>query len=172
MVLPELLSSCGVEDAILVGHSDGGTIALLHAGRSLVRGVITEAAHVFVDAVSRAGVVSAMRAWQEEGLQKRLSRYHGDGTAAMFIAWYNMWSAEWLLDWNIEASLPEITCPLLAIQGANDEYGTKAQVSAIVNGVSGPVDSLIVPECGHAPHIQARDVVLERMTEFVRSLID
>lgn len=171
-VLPELLSACGAEDAILIGHSDGGTIALLHAERAPVRGVITEAAHVFVDAVSRAGVIAAKRAWQEDGLQNGLSRYHGDGTAAMFTAWYEMWSAEWLLDWNIEASLPEITCPLFAIQGANDEYGTNAQVSAIVNGVSGPVDSMIVPDCGHAPHIQAREVVLERMTDFVRSLLD
>ena len=171
-VLPALLSECGVEDAILIGHSDGGTIALLHAGQAPVRGVITEAAHVFVDEVSSAGVVAAKRAWDEEGLQTGLSRYHGDATVAMFTAWYDMWSADWFRDWNVEASLPGITCPLLAIQGRNDEYGTEEQLSAIVRGVSGPVDSLIVPDCGHVPHIQARDVVLKRMTGFIRSLVD
>jgi pimeloyl-ACP methyl ester carboxylesterase len=171
-VLPALLSACGVEDAVLIGHSDGGTIALLHAGIAPVRGVVTEAAHVFVDEVSVAGMAAAKRAWREEGLQERLGRYHGDGTAAMFAAWSKMWSADWFFDWNIETSLPAITCPLLAIQGRDDEYGTEAQVSAIVKGVSGPVDSLIVPDCGHAPHIQAREVVLKRMTDFIRSLLD
>ena len=81
-----------------------------------------------------------------------------------------MWSASWFRNWNIEPSLIEITCPLLAIQGADDEYGTEAQIQAIVNGVRGPVDDMIVPACGHAPHLEARKVVLERMTSFIRSL--
>lgn len=171
-VLPALRTACGVSDAILVGHSDGGTIALLHAGQSPVRGVVTEAAHVFVEPESLAGVAAANRAWQDEGFRIRLARYHGDQTAAMFEAWSKMWGASWFRDWNIEPALPDIACPLLVIQGADDEYGTAAQVEAIVRGVRGPVQEVIVPDCGHAPHIQARDVVLERMTLFIRSLLD
>ncbi|MDD9905532.1 MAG: alpha/beta hydrolase, partial [Rhodospirillaceae bacterium] len=110
--------------------------------------------------------------WQDEGFRVRLGRYHGDQTAAMFVAWSTMWGAPWFRDWNIEAALPGITCPLFVIQGADDEYGTDAQVEAIVRGVSGPAESLIVPDCGHAPHIQARETVLERMARFVRAQCD
>lgn len=170
-VLPALLEACGVADAILVGHSDGGTIALLYAGRAPVRGMITEAAHVFVEPESLAGVKTAMSAWQDEGFRARLARYHGDGTAAMFAGWSDMWSAEWFRDWNIEADLPAVTCPLLVIQGEDDEYGTAAQVEAILRGVSGPAESLMVPDCGHAPHVQARETVLAAMTAFVRKLV-
>lgn len=170
-VLPALLSACEITDAILIGHSDGGTIALLHAGRAPVRGMITEAAHVFVEPESLAGVVAAKRAWEDEGFRTRLGRYHGAQTAAMFGAWSTMWAAPWFRDWNIESDMPRVACPLLVIQGADDEYGTQAQVDTIVRGVSGPVESLIVPDCGHAPHIQARDTVLTRMTGFIESLI-
>lgn len=170
-VLPALLAACRVTDAILVGHSDGGTIALLHAGRAPVRGVITEAAHVFVEPESLAGVAAAKRAWEDAGFRERLGRYHGSGTAAMFAAWADMWSADWFRDWNIEPALPAVSCPLLAIQGVDDEYGTAAQLDAIARGVSGPVKCVLVPDCGHAPHIQAREPVLARMTDFVTSLL-
>lgn len=170
-VLPALLKACGVGDAILVGHSDGGTIALLYAGQTQVRGVITEAAHVFVEPESLAGVETAKTAWRDEGFRARLARYHGDGTASMFAAWAEMWSADWFRDWNIEAALPAVTCPLLVIQGAADEYGTAAQVEAILHHVSGPAESLLVQACGHAPHVQAREVVLAAMAAFVRSLM-
>ena len=170
-VLPALLSACGVSDAILVGHSDGGTIALLHAGRAPVRGVITEAAHVFVEPESLSGVAAAQHAWEDGEFRARLGRHHGEGTAAMFGAWSEMWAAPWFCDWNIEDALPAIECPLLVIQGQDDGYGTKAQVAAIVRGVSGPVQNAILPDCGHAPHIQARDAVLARMTAFILSLL-
>ncbi len=171
-VLPALFAACGVTDAILIGHSDGGTIALLYAGCMPLRGVITEAAHVFVEQESLDGVAAAKQTWQDEGFRIRLARYHGDLTASMFGAWSKMWEASWFRNWNIEAALPSIRCPLLVIQGAEDEYGTQAQVQAIVRGVSGQVDRMIVPHCGHAPHIQARQVVLERMSRFIRSLLD
>ena len=171
-VLPALFAACGVTDAILIGHSDGGTIALLCAGCMPLRGVVTEAAHVFVEQESLDGVAAAKQVWQDGVFRTRLARYHGDLTASMFGAWSNMWEASWFRNWNIEAALPDIRCPLLVIQGAEDEYGTQAQVEAIVRGVSGQVDRMIVPRCGHAPHIQAREVVLERMTRFIRSLLD
>ncbi len=169
--LPALLSHLGISNPILIGHSDGGTIALLYAGAYPVRGLVTEAAHVFVEPESLDGVAAAKLAWRDPRFRERLARYHGAGTAAMFDAWSNMWSAEWFRDWNIEDKLAAVACPLLVIQGRDDEYGTDAQVEAIVRGVSGPVSSMLASNCGHAPHIQARQVVLARMAEFIRGLV-
>jgi pimeloyl-ACP methyl ester carboxylesterase len=169
-ILPALLSACGVTNPVLIGHSDGGTIALLNAGHSAVRGIITEAAHVFVEPESIAGVAAAKEAWQDEAFRRRLTRYHGGGTVEMFAAWADMWSASWFRDWNMEAALASIDCPVLAIQGIEDEYGTPDQVDAIRRGVTGAVQTLLVPDCGHAPHIQARGPVLTRMTSFINSL--
>lgn len=170
-ILPALLTRCGIANPILIGHSDGGTIALLHAGHNPVLGVVTEAAHVFVEEESLAGVAAAEQAWKDPLFRTRLARYHGEGTEAMFRAWADMWAADWFRHWNIEAALPAIACPVLVIQGEDDEYGTEAQVAAITRGVSGPVEGMMVPNCGHAPHIQARDTVLARMAEFIRHLL-
>lgn len=170
-ILPTLLSACGVTNPILIGHSDGGTIALLHAGRFAVRGIVTEAAHVFVEPESLAGVAAAKEAWQNEAFRQRLARYHGDGTATMFAAWADMWSAPWFRDWNMESELFSIEAPVFALQGIDDEYGTPDQVDAINRGVGGTVQMLLVPDCGHAPHIQVRDTVLAEMTVFINSLL-
>jgi pimeloyl-ACP methyl ester carboxylesterase len=169
-VLPALLAACSIDDAILVGHSDGGTIALLHAARYPVRALVLEAAHVFVEGVCLDGVDAARRAWRETDFPQRLARHHGGNTEAMFFAWADMWAADWFRDWNIETELPGVTCPVLAIQGAADEYGTPAQLAAIARGVTGPVETMLVPDSGHSPHIQARDAVLARMAGFIAAL--
>lgn len=170
--LPAVLRAADIAsaDVVLIGHSDGGTIALLHAGKFPVRAVITEAAHVFVDDISVAGLAAARKAWRETDLKHRLARHHGVNTVAMFDAWSSMWSADWFRDWNIEAALPDIACPVLAIQGEDDEYGAMAQLDAIARGVSGPVKTLQVPNCGHAPHVQARAGVEAAMVGFIKSL--
>lgn len=167
-VLPELLAASDIENPVLVGHSDGGTIALLHASRFPVRGLILEAAHVFVEDICLDGVVAARRAWVETDFPRRLARHHGDNTKTMFHAWADMWSADWFRDWNIEAALSRVNCPVLAIQGEDDEYGTVAQLHAIAAGVSGPVETVLVPGSGHSPHLQARDQVLAKMATFVQ----
>jgi pimeloyl-ACP methyl ester carboxylesterase len=171
-ILPAVLDAAGIAptDAVLVGHSDGGTIALLHAGRFPVRAVITEAAHVFVDDVSVAGLAAARKAWRDTDLEQRLMRHHGANTVGMFTAWSSMWSADWFRDWNIEGALPDVTCPVLAIQGEDDEYGTMAQLDAIARGVAGPVETLRVPNCGHAPHVQARAAVEAAFVGFIDAL--
>ena len=169
-VLPALLAACDVSDAILVGHSDGATIALLHAGRYPVRALALEAAHVFVEQICLDGVAAARLAWRETDLPQRLARYHGGNTEAMFFAWADMWAADWFRDWNIEAGLASVCCPVLAIQGADDEYGTPAQLLAIAHGVSGPVETWLVPDSGHSPHLQARAAVLAKMTGFIEAL--
>jgi pimeloyl-ACP methyl ester carboxylesterase len=171
-ILPAILQAADIApaDVVLIGHSDGGTIALLYAGRFPVRGVITEAAHVCVDDISVAGLAAANKAWRDTDLEQRLARYHGANTGAMFTAWSSMWSADWFRDWTIEAALPAITCPVLAIQGEDDEYGAMAQLDAIGKGVSGRVETFAVPNCGHAPHIHARDVVASAMVRFIATL--
>jgi pimeloyl-ACP methyl ester carboxylesterase len=171
-VLPGLTTACGVRETILFGHSDGGTIALLYAGRYRVRALVTAAAHVFVEPESLSGVAAARAAWRDTDLARRLARYHGEQTPAMFAAWADMWEAPWFRDWNIEVALADITCPVLALQGADDAYGTPAQLDAIARGVSGPVETVLMPGCGHSPHIEARDALLSRVTAFVENLLD
>jgi pimeloyl-ACP methyl ester carboxylesterase len=167
--LPEVLRQLQVDDAILIGHSDGGSIALIFAAArpDKVRGIITEAAHVFVEEVTLAGLREAVRIYASTDLPERLSRYHGSNTGAAFRGWSETWLSPAFRDWNIEEYLPGVCCPVLAIQGRDDEYGTPAQVEAIVNGVTGPAESLIVADCGHVPHLQAREKVLAAMTRFI-----
>jgi pimeloyl-ACP methyl ester carboxylesterase len=171
-VLPELLAECGVSAPILIGHSDGGTIALQYAARfpESPRGVISEAAHVFVEEISLSGIREAVKAFETGGLREKLARYHGDRTDAMFHGWCDTWQTPEFLRWNITGQLADIRCPLLAIQGEDDEYGTAAQLQTICDRVSGPVERLMVPDCGHIPHQQARDTVLREMTRFIGQL--
>ncbi|MBL4720828.1 MAG: alpha/beta hydrolase [Alphaproteobacteria bacterium] len=177
-VLPSVLEVVGSiagisiapKNMILIGHSDGGTIALLHAGRFPVRGIITEAAHVFVEDISRRGVESAQKIWRDTDFSDRLARYHGENTRAIFEAWSTMWLSAWFRDWSIAPDLPKAKCPVLAMQGDDDEYGTMAQLDAIQRGVAGPVEPFAIPDCGHAPHIQARDAVLSAMVKFIARL--
>lgn len=171
-ILPGVLNACGVSDPILVGHSDGGTIALLYASRFPARAVITEAAHVFVEAVTLAGVREAVEAWRDTDLRDRLARYHGAKTEALFFAWADTWLSDAFASWNIEDCLPRITSPLLAVQGEDDEYGTARQVGAIVNGASGRSRSLVLPDCRHVPHLQAAERLLPLIAAFVADCLD
>lgn len=170
--LPEVLRQLQIDDAILIGHSDGGSIALIFAALwpQKVRGIITEAAHVFVEDSTLAGIREAVNQYDSTDLPERLARYHGSNTEAAFRGWSETWLSPAFRDWNIEEYLPGVRCPVLAIQGRDDEYGTPAQVEAIVNGVSGPAEPLIIADCGHVPHHQARERVLAEMTRFILTL--
>ena len=170
--LPELMKVCNLNDAVLIGHSDGGTIALLTAAAlgEQVRAVITEAAHIFVELVTLAGIRKAIEAFETTDLKQRLARYHGDNTETIFRRWADRWLSSSFYDWNIEHELPQITCPPLVLQGADDEYGTAAQVEGIARLVSGPVTVKLLPDCGHVPHFQARDRVLKEMAKFIKAL--
>jgi pimeloyl-ACP methyl ester carboxylesterase len=170
--LPEVLEAFGVTRPILIGHSDGGTIALLYAARfpRHPMGIITEAAHVFVEEITLAGIRNAVGAFQNGGLRERLGRFHGERTDSMFYGWSETWLAPGYMHWNIEDCLGQITCPVLAIQGDDDPYGTSAQVHAIVGQVAGRSEFLMVPGCGHVPHHQAHDPVLAEMTRFIDGL--
>lgn len=171
--LPEVLAQCGIKKPVLIGHSDGGSIALLFAGAypQNVLGVVTEAAHVFVEAINLAGIRRAAEAFRHTDVKKRLARYHGDNTESMFQGWADTWLSPGFRDWNIMECLPRIVCPLLAIQGIEDEYGTPAQVEAIVNKVSGRAKGLMIYDCGHIPHIQAKEKVFSETINFISELI-
>ena len=171
--LAEVLAGCGIARPVLVGHSDGGTIALLfaalHPGAPLA--VLVEAAHVFVVDEAVAGVARAAEAYRETALRDQLRRHHGDKVDSVFAGWAEIWLDPGHRAWQMLDRLGAITAPVLAIQGADDEYGTPAQIGAIVAGVSGPARSLLLPACGHVPHFQAADRVLPAMARFVRETL-
>ena len=167
--LPEVLKKCGIGKAFFIGHSDGGSIALLFAAVHPDRtaGLITEAAHVFVEDVSLDGIRAAVAAYHRGELREKLARYHAGNTEDAFRGWADTWLAPEFRNWSLEEYLPSIHAPVLAIQGQNDPYGTAAQVESIVGRVRGPAQGLIIPGCGHIPHLQAKHRVLSEMTEFI-----
>jgi pimeloyl-ACP methyl ester carboxylesterase len=171
--LPEVLAHSQVDDAILIGHSDGGSIALIFAAEypEIARGIITEAAHVFVEETTLQGIREAVAIYHNTDLKQKLARYHGDNTEKIFRAWSETWLQPEFRSWDIQDCLAKITCPLLVIQGEDDQYGTAAQVEAITNQVTGKSKPLLIPNCGHIPHQEARDRAVQEMTEFILELL-
>lgn len=171
--LSGVLDFCGIKSPILIGHSDGGTIALLFAACFAERtvGVIVEATHVFTESLTLSGIRDAVVAYSDRGLREKLVRYHGDKTDDMFFRWVDDWLSPEFRGWSIEAGLPSVRCPVLVIQGEDDEYGTIAQVESIRSRVSGRVESLLIPGCGHSPHHQAREAVLQEMKRFIAEMV-
>ena len=170
LFLPELLAEVAVERPVLIGHSDGGTIALLYAARFPDRppAIVTEAAHVFVEDITVAGIRAAGRAYAETDLATRLVRYHGERTHSLFHAWHDRWLSPDFRTWNIEAELATVACPTLVLQGDADQYGTPAQVEAIARAVSGPAETALLPGIGHTPHQEAPEQVLGLIESFLR----
>ncbi|PIE82866.1 MAG: alpha/beta hydrolase [Candidatus Contendobacter odensis] len=172
--LPAVLSTCHItEPPILFGHSDGGSIALLYAAAcpDKVRAIVIEAAHVFVEEASLYGIRAACQSFEQGHLYRKLQRYHGDNTETMFRGWSNIWLHPDFRDWRIEKELQAITCPVLIVQGEDDEYGTRAQVDTIANSITGPSEILWLPHCGHTPHHQLRETVLEATAGFINQYI-
>jgi pimeloyl-ACP methyl ester carboxylesterase len=167
--LARVLEAAGVEDAILFGHSDGGTIALLAAAHhpARIRAVVAEAAHVLVEERTLEGIREAQRTAAEVDLLARLARHHGPKAEALLAAWTGTWLAPWFRGWNVEEDLRRIRCPVLVLQGELDEYGTEAQVHAIARGVSGPAREAVLPGLRHVPHREAPEAVLAAVVEFV-----
>ncbi|MFN0171978.1 MAG: alpha/beta fold hydrolase [Bryobacteraceae bacterium] len=171
--LPELLAAVGVHDVYMIGHSDGGTIALRFAAAPprevRVRGVVTEAAHVVVEEFGLSGIRETVDRYRTADLPERLSRYHGDKAEAVFRGWSETWLSPAFRDFQILDHLPHITCPVLAIQGRDDEYGTHAQVDHIAQKV--PLASTLwIAGCGHAPHREAQQLTLAAICGFIRQV--
>lgn len=165
--LPAVLAAAGIEEAILIGHSDGASIAVIAAGAGHVapRGIVLIAPHVFVEDVSVESIARAADAYRTGDLRARLARHHADVDGA-FWGWNHAWLDPAFRAWNLEAYLPRITAPILVVQGEHDEYGTAAQVEAIARGAGGPVEVAWVPAAGHAPFRDAPARVVERISAF------
>ena len=168
--LPELLENLNIENPVLVGHSDGASIALIHAGTYPVRGLAVMAPHVFIEDVCVASIAKANAAFETSDLSKRLGKYHRNARKT-FHLWADAWLDPAFRKWNIEEYLPRIRCPVLAIKGETDEYGSMAQLDAIARQVNGPCELLKLPDCGHAPQRDQPERVLEAVAQFVRALL-
>jgi pimeloyl-ACP methyl ester carboxylesterase len=165
-VLPGVLDAAGVRDPILVGHSDGASIALIHAAAHPVHALVLLAPHVFVEDLSVASIAEARDAFETTGLRERMARHHRDAEAT-FRLWNDIWLAPEFRDWNIEDVLPSVTAPVLLIQGEHDQYGTLAQVETVRDGVAGPAE-LVVLDARHAPHLDAPEETLAAAAAFIR----
>lgn len=168
--LPEFFAALGIGNPLIVGHSDGASIALLHAGGGhAARGLVLLAPHVFVEDLSISGIEAARVAYESSDLPKRLGRHHAD-VDRTFWGWNNIWLLPAFRAWTIEDFLPGVTCPVMLIQGFDDEYGTMAQLDAIDHGVRGPCELVKLENCGHSPHRDQPEVTLAAIGRFVFSL--
>ncbi|GAA1230893.1 alpha/beta fold hydrolase [Pseudonocardia alaniniphila] len=165
-VVPALCSALGLERPVLVGHSDGASIALL-AG-SDATGVVVLAPHAFVEDVGLVGIEQARRDYTEGDLRTRMARHHRDPDVT-FWNWNDVWLDDAFRDWDIRPELSAISCPVLAIQGTADPYGTVAHVEAVRDTATGPVE-LLVLDCGHAPHLEQPDATHRAVTDFLHRL--
>ncbi len=180
-VLPELLRLCGIDKPILLGHSDGGTIALLHAAKFEVQACIVMAPHLFVEDISIAAITQAREAFVHGDLRQRLAKFHADVDGA-FWQWNDIWLSEAFRSFNIEAECRQITCPVLAIQGHNDPYGTMRHIDAL-GGVELDFSSQIgqlplynmrrvllkLEQCGHSPHRDHTEKMITLISRMVFS---
>lgn len=165
--LAEFITYLELEKVHLYGHSDGGSIALIYAGQhpSTVKTVITEAAHVINEKETITGV-SEVRPLLKEGKMEGLKKYHGQRYSEVFYAWNDIWLDQSFKDWNITSEISAITCPVLAIQGVDDHYGTLNQIELIRKSVKGKVTSLTPNNCGHSPFKEQRDIVMNKVLNF------
>jgi pimeloyl-ACP methyl ester carboxylesterase len=168
--LPDLLAQLQIENPILVGHSDGASIALIYSGaHDHVRGLVLLAPHVFVEDLSVASIAAATTSFETTNLPEKLARHHRDASRT-FWGWNNIWLHPDFRRWNIEEYLPRITCPILAIQGLDDQYGTMAQVQAIARQSGGPVEILELAECRHSPQRDQPEATLAAIAKFVSTI--
>jgi pimeloyl-ACP methyl ester carboxylesterase len=167
LALPALLDQLDVALPILVGHSDGASIAIIYAGgakRSL-SGLVLMAPHVIVEDISIASIAAAKTAYESTDLRAKLARYHADVDSA-FWGWNRIWLDAEFRNWNIEHYVRHLACPVLAIQGADDEYGTMEQLRRIARVVPN-ADVVELADCRHSPHRDQPEAVLDAITRFV-----
>jgi pimeloyl-ACP methyl ester carboxylesterase len=167
-VLPALMSELRARDPILVGHSDGGSIALIHAGRHPVSGLVLMAPHVVVEDVTVEAIRATRREFEDGELRARMARHHDDPDAA-FRGWCDVWLDPVFRDWTLEADAEAVHAPTLLIQGADDPYGSLDQLDRIEARVRGPVERLVVPG-GHSPHFDEPEAVVAAIADFAADL--
>lgn len=172
--LAALIEQFELQQPILVGHSDGGTIALLYAAHfsAQLTGIITEAAHIYVDPTGADGIRRAIEQFEHHHLKEKLAKYHGDKTEALFYAWADTWTAEAFSDWNIADQLPRISCPALILQGDGDQYAGTQHMWDIASGIGSNAQAVLVENCGHIPHLQAQAQTLQLSVDFIEGLME
>lgn len=170
--LPKLLNAIGVTKHCLIGHSDGATIAAIHAGLSPqagLEGVALIAPHFFTEPVGLAAIQAARAAYEQGDLRDKLARHH-DAPDIAFYGWNDAWLAPGFQDWNVEHVLDTIHVPALALQGQDDSYGTLRQINVVADRAPGPVTRVELCNCNHAPHRECPDVLLNHLVAFVSGI--
>jgi pimeloyl-ACP methyl ester carboxylesterase len=167
-VLPEVLRQLDAPEPILVGHSDGASIALIHAGQNPVGGIVLLAPHVIVEDVTVASIRAARERYENGDLRERMARHHDDVDAA-FRGWCDVWLDPGFRDWSLEADAERVDCPVLLCQGVDDPYGTLNQIDRIEARVRGRVERLVMPG-GHSLHLDDPDAVTAAIDRFSRPL--
>ena len=174
LALPELLEKLDIANPILLGHSDGASIAILYAGAFAAsarrpRALILLAPHVFVEDLTIEGIAAAKAAFHSTNLVEKLGRHHRDA-AATFWSWNRIWLKPEFRSWNIEEYLGGISCPVMAIQGGDDPYGTIAQLEALERAIPNRPQRLLLQNCRHSPHRDQPDRTLDAIADFIRGL--
>jgi pimeloyl-ACP methyl ester carboxylesterase len=167
-MLPALLAQLDAPAPLLVGHSDGASIALVHASAHAVSGLALLAPHVVVEDITVEAIRQTRREFEEGGLRERMARHHDDPDAA-FHGWCDVWLDPAFRDWSLEREAAQVAAPTLLIQGADDPYGTLDQLDRIEARVGGPVQRLVVPG-GHSPHLDEPDAVVKAIADFAAAL--
>ncbi|MGJ8556124.1 MAG: alpha/beta fold hydrolase [Sulfitobacter geojensis] len=170
--LGAVMDAAGIKQVVLLGHSDGATIATLYAGSvsdMRVRGLILIAPHFFAEPDGLAAIRAAGKAYGEGDLRSKLAKYHANVDVA-FHGWHDAWIDPAFAKWNVADAIDHLRIPVLAIQGRDDPYGTLAQIDEIETRIYSPVETLILDGCGHAPHLEQADATLAEISEFCARL--
>ena len=173
-ILPALLDAIGFQDGILFGHSDGASIAAIHAGASgdpRLRGLVLMAPHFFTEDAGIASIAEAKTAYETTDLRDRLAAHHGDNVDCAFWGWNRAWLDPGFRQWDLREFLPRIKVPVLIIQGEDDQYGTAAQIAAAQDECAGRVDVALLPDCRHSPHRDQPKSTLDASADFISSLM-
>jgi pimeloyl-ACP methyl ester carboxylesterase len=174
-VLPQVLDQAEVRKAILIGHSDGASIAAIYAGGRQdlrVRGLVLMAPHFFVEDVTLDSIAAAKIAYECGDLRARLARYHGANVDVAFRGWNDAWLDPRFREWRIDEYLAHIRVPVLIIEGLEDEYGTLEQVRLAQREAHCPVEVMVLERCGHSPHVDQPDATLDGIAAFVRQVLE
>lgn len=173
-VLPGLLDAIGFRRGLLLGHSDGASIATIYAGSvqdHRVRGLVLLAPHFFVEDISIEAIEQARHDYTNGDLRSRLAKYHGDKVDCAFLGWNDAWLDPVFRDWDITESIAHIRVPILILQGSDDPYGSTVQVTVAKDEAYCPVDGVVMDACGHAPHLDQPDRSIQAVTAFVDRLL-
>ena len=173
-LLGPILDYWKIEQAILIGHSDGASISAIYAGAHddpRILGLVLMAPHFFVEQICYDSISASTTAYETTDLREKLSKHHGENVDCAFLGWNRVWLENDFQKWNIEEYLPEITVPMLIIQGEDDAYGTERQWQAAQEKSGGQVEVNVVPDCGHSPYREATDFTLNASTDFCKKLV-